>query len=249
MTGAARAEELANINGVSITTEQFMKQLSSIPPQMRSQFEGYEGKKKLLDYMIEEEILAMEGKKQGLENDPAVLAEIEKVKKQAVAQAMAQKIVKEKGTEEGLKAFYEKNAKDFKLIRASHILVNTEEEAKKIKKDLSGGASFEKLAKEKSIDKGSAEKGGDLDYFSKDRMVKAFSDEAFKLKVNEMGGPVHTKFGYHIIKVTDIKTPKYEELTQENKNNIINELVQKEVGQIRSKGNVKVSDENLKKLN
>ncbi|WP_312700506.1 peptidylprolyl isomerase [Sedimentibacter sp.] len=90
-------------------------------------------------------------------------------------------------------------------VRASHILVNTEEEAKAALDRINKGDKFEDVAKDVSID-GSAATGGDLDYFSRIRMVKPFSDAAFSLEVGDVSEPVQSEFGYHIIKLTDKRT-------------------------------------------
>ena len=87
-------------------------------------------------------------------------------------------------------------------VRASHILVETKEEADGIIGQLRSGEDFSKLAQEKS--KGpSGAKGGDLGYFTKDKMVPEFANAAFKLKAGEISSPVKTGFGWHIIKVVD----------------------------------------------
>ncbi|MDO5843701.1 MAG: peptidyl-prolyl cis-trans isomerase [Methanocorpusculum sp.] len=89
-------------------------------------------------------------------------------------------------------------------VKASHILVKTESEAKQILQKISAGDDFSKLAKMFSQCP-SGNKGGDLGYFSKGQMVKPFEDACFKAKVGDVVGPVKTQFGWHIIKVTDIK--------------------------------------------
>lgn len=100
--------------------------------------------------------------------------------------------------------------------RASHILINqfgseekNLEEANKIYNELKAGVNFQSTAKEKSMDPGSAQKGGDLGYFGKGMMVKEFEDAVFSGKVGEVQKPVKTSFGYHIIKVTDRVSKKY----------------------------------------
>ena len=94
-------------------------------------------------------------------------------------------------------------------VKASHILVAKESEAKDIKKQLDDGADFAKLAKEKSTDTGSGTKGGDLGYFTKGKMVQEFEDYAFKDGVEgKISDPIKTQFGYHIIKVVDRKEKK-----------------------------------------
>ena len=85
-------------------------------------------------------------------------------------------------------------------IKCSHILVQKQGEALEIVERLKKGEKFGKLAKELSIDSGSAKKDGNLGYFIKGMMVKPFEDAAFKLQIGEMSEPVKSEFGYHIIK-------------------------------------------------
>lgn len=94
-------------------------------------------------------------------------------------------------------------------VRARHILVPTEAEAKAILAEITKGADFEKLAKEKSKDPGAAAQGGDLGYFTKEQMVPEFADMAFKMSKGTISDPVKSQFGWHIIKVEDkrSKTP------------------------------------------
>lgn len=87
-------------------------------------------------------------------------------------------------------------------IRASHILVKTEEEAKKLYDEIQNGASFAKIAEEKSLCP-SGQNGGDLGFFGKGMMVKPFEDAAFSLNVGEISQPVQTQFGWHLIQLTD----------------------------------------------
>jgi peptidyl-prolyl cis-trans isomerase C len=88
-------------------------------------------------------------------------------------------------------------------VRARHILVETEDEAKAILAELKGGADFAELAKEKSKDPGAAAEGGDLGYFTKDQMVPEFADVAFKMEKGGLSEPVKSQFGWHIIRVED----------------------------------------------
>ena len=85
-------------------------------------------------------------------------------------------------------------------IKCSHILVPKQSQALEILERIKKGEKFGKLAKENSIDSGSAKKDGNLGYFTKGMMVKPFEETAFKLQVGEISNPVKTEFGYHIIK-------------------------------------------------
>jgi len=123
-------------------------------------------------------------------------------------------------TDEDAKAFYDKNSDKFQMpdsVRASHILFAVPQDAKpdvvaakeKLAKDtearIKKGEDFAKLATELSDDPGSKTTGGDLNFFTKDRMVPEFADAAFKMKVGDVSDPVKTQYGFHIIKVTDKK--------------------------------------------
>lgn len=105
-------------------------------------------------------------------------------------------------SEEEMQAYYDQNKEKFEAqegqIRVRHILVETEDQAKELKKELNKGADFEQLAREYSICP-SAANGGDLGFFGRGKMVSEFEDAAFVLKINEISDPIQTQFGWHII--------------------------------------------------
>ncbi|MGF9966282.1 peptidylprolyl isomerase PrsA [Bacillus rhizoplanae] len=140
-------------------------------------------------------------------------------------------------------------------IKASHILVKDEDTAKKVEAELAQGKTFEDLAKQYSEDTGSKDKGGDLGYFGPGKMVKEFEDAAYKLKKGEVSQPVKSQFGYHIIKVTDIKELKpFDQEKDRIKGDMadkkmqdaqfMNDLVTKEI----KKADVKINDKDLKDI-
>lgn len=88
------------------------------------------------------------------------------------------------------------------LVKASHILVKTEDEALKLKEEIENGKDFAQAAMEVSLCP-SGQNGGDLGYFSRGQMVKEFEDAAFGMKKGEVSNPVKTQFGYHLIYLTD----------------------------------------------
>ncbi|MEG7965794.1 peptidylprolyl isomerase PrsA [Bacillus cereus group sp. Sample30] len=155
--------------------------------------------------------------------------------------------IKKSITEKDLKDHYKPE------IKASHILVSDENEAKEIKKKLDAGASFEELAKQESQDLLSKEKGGDLGYFNSGRMAPEFETAAYKLKVGQISNPVTSPNGYHIIKLTDKKELKpYDEVKDSIRKNLEEErisdpifgkkLLQNEL----KKANIKINDSELK---
>ncbi len=125
---------------------------------------------------------------------------------------------KKQVTEEKMRKLYEDSIKAMKPeleIKARHILVPSEEEAKTITAKLKSGEDFAKLAQEFSKDPGSGKEGGDLGWFTTDRMVPEFGDAASKMKPGQVSDPVKTQFGWHIIKVEDVrekKPPSYDEV-------------------------------------
>ena len=128
----------------------------------------------------------------------------------------------EPASDEEIKAAYEARAAEFKVNeqrRASHILVKTKEEAHKVLADLKKAPGrFAELAKKHSQDSGSAEKGGDLEWFSAGMMVKPFEDAVFAMKKEgEIAGPVQSEFGFHVIRLTGIKAGRARPLEEARK--------------------------------
>ncbi len=109
-------------------------------------------------------------------------------------------------TEEAMRKVYDEATKqmaDEEEVSARHILVETEDEAKKILSDLKKGGDFNAIAKDKSKDPGSKENGGDLGFFGKEQMVPEFAEAAYKLNKGQLSEPVKSQFGWHIIRVDD----------------------------------------------
>jgi peptidyl-prolyl cis-trans isomerase C len=119
-------------------------------------------------------------------------------------------------TDENMKKVYEEAAKQItgeQEVHARHILVETEDQAKKVAEDLKKGADFAELAKKESKDPGASD-GGDLGFFTKDQMVPEFSAAAFALEPGKISDPVKTQFGWHVIKVEEKRTRKAPDFEQ-----------------------------------
>lgn len=119
-----------------------------------------------------------------------------------------------KASEDEIKKYYDEHKDEYFTANAAHILVKDVNEANLIKKELSKGADFAQIAKEKSTDKGSAEKGGELGEFSNGMMVKEFEDVVKTIKVGEISDPVESQFGFHIIKLNRFENKKLEEVKE-----------------------------------
>lgn len=205
---------IIKINSIVVTNEQLQEEIGKLPPNIRGFFNGKEGISRLVEEIKKREILYLEAKKKGLDKDPEFKKKIEDFTKVNLINAIITKNLNPstmKVTPEEAKEYYEKNKSEFQQpaqVRASHILVQTEEEAKDIYSKVKKGEKFEELAKEYSQDKMNAEKGGDLGYFSKGQMEPNFDAAVFKLDKGEISKPVKTTFGWHVIKLTDSKPAK-----------------------------------------
>jgi peptidyl-prolyl cis-trans isomerase C len=125
-------------------------------------------------------------------------------------------------------------------VRARHILVKTEDEAKAIIAELKKGADFAELARQKSTDPGAAE-GGDLGYFPKEEMVPEFADAAFKLEKGQVSEPIHTRFGWHVIKLEDKRerqVPAFDQVRDQLANHLVRKAQAELITKLRADAKV-----------
>lgn len=222
---AEKPAAAATVNGEAITLEELNKQYGRLPEQYRL----FITKESILDRMIDEKILLQEAKKQGIAvTDSDVEKAIDdSIEQNSLTKEGFEELVKEQGlTIEDVRESYKKQLlvnglldKEVRgkiaipqddvrayydgLIRASHILAETEEGANKIYEELMAGGNFSGIAEKSSIDTSTAVRGGDLGEFGRGQMVAEFEDAAFSLKIGEVSKPVKTQFGWHIIKRTE----------------------------------------------
>jgi peptidyl-prolyl cis-trans isomerase C len=225
----AMAQNLAVVNGKPVPSSRadaMIKQLAAQgqqdSPQLRSMVK---------EELINREILIQEADKLGLGNNPDVKSQLDIARQSIVIRALvADYLKKHPVTDAEVKTEYDKfksQAGD-KEYRARHILVDKEEDAKGIIAKLKGGAKFEDLAKQ-SKDPGSAANGGDLDWASPASYVKPFSDALVGLQKGQVTEtPVKTQFGYHVIKLEDVRAAKIPAL-EEVKPQIAESLQQKKL--------------------
>lgn len=193
---------VARVNQTEITygtfearLEDLQQERGPIPPDKRGE---------LLRALVREEVLAQEAAAGHLEQDAAVKVRMEAAKRQVLVQELLRRQIAKLGkvTDEDVRKMYEENKPLFaaESVGASHIMVKTEAEAEAIRQELVAGKDFAELAKAKSQDTGSAEKGGDLGMLSHGQTVSEFETAAFALKEGELSPVVKTQYGYHIIK-------------------------------------------------
>ncbi len=244
-------EVVATIDGKPVTRQDVLDSASDLPPQYMAQIDKLFPQ--LLNRLIGIQLVQAKGREQGLADDPEVKRLVKQAEEEAISRAYIQKVVEQKVNDEAIQKIYDEDLKEHPPqieIRASHILVKTEDEAKEIIKELSGGADFATLAKEKSIDKGSGQNGGDLNWFTKDTMVKEFSDAAFAMQRGDVSKvPVKSQFGWHIIKITDsrMQTPvPLEQKKDDIRKALSQEAVHQEVQSLIGGAKIEYSKEEYK---
>ena len=165
----------------------------------------------LVTHLIDMVLLSRAAEEQGLSSSDDFKRRFAAMRQKLLAGLMLRQIAQKDVSEQAMHKVYDDAVKqmgDEQEVRARHILVETEDQAKAIQADLKKGADFAELAKQKSKDPAAAD-GGDLGYFTKDQMVPEFADVAFKMYPGQLSNPVKTQFGWHVIKVEDkrIKQP------------------------------------------
>lgn len=218
---------LATVNGQKITQLDVTLAAEDLGPQLQQQLKGKARDAYVLDYLVDSTLVAQKAKNDGAEKTPDFAAKMEYAKDKVLMESMLTGIAKSVTNDATLHKIYDQAAaaqKPEPEIHARHILVATEADAQTVLKRLKAGEEFAKVAKEMSKDPGS--EGGDLGWFTKERMVPAFADAAFKLKDGQISDPVKTQFGWHVIQVEGHRTKSFPPFDQV-KDQIVRYAVQK----------------------
>ena len=252
------AQVLVSVNGAKISTQDVNNALmeatqgrfNQVPADKQEEF-----KKQVLQQLIAKELVYGDAVKTGVLKSKEFKNEFKKVqsrikKELAIQVWQKQQLDKVKVSAKELKAYYDKNQEEFnekESVHARHILVKTEDEAKKIisqLKSLKGSAlktKFIELAKEKSTGP-SGPKGGDLGFFSKGQMVPEFNSKVFSMKVGSITKkPVKTQFGYHIIYLEEKRSASVRTFTE------VKSFIEQRLKMEKFKDVMKKTMENLQK--
>ncbi len=200
---------ILEVGGDKITYSEVEKIWKALFPEGQApEFSRFDDKvrENVLRGIISEHAIYEKAKASGIENSEKIKKMLERLKRKFITQEFLEQQVEAKISDADVRKEYDRLAaemKDKKEVRARHILVKTEEEAKELKKKLDDDADFAKLATEKSLDTASAKRGGDLGYFGEDVMTPEFSKAAFAMDKGDISDPVKTDFGWHIIKLED----------------------------------------------
>jgi peptidyl-prolyl cis-trans isomerase C len=210
---------IARVNGVEIRASDLAVAEEEVGAQLQN-LSPEDKRDRLVSYLTDTILVARAAELKKVPDTDEFKRRMNFLRNKTLMELMLQNEGKASATEEAMRKVYEDAARQLagqKEVRARHILVKTEEEAKAIAEQIKKGADFADLAKEKSEDSSKAE-GGDLGYFTEDQMVPEFAQVAFKMEKGQVSDPVKTQFGWHIIKVEDKRTkpvPEFDKVKEQ----------------------------------
>ncbi|MEW6450261.1 MAG: peptidylprolyl isomerase [Pseudomonadota bacterium] len=197
---------IAKVNGVEIRQSDLTMAEEDLAGNIPPQIQGDAKKDYLVAYLTDVILVAKAAEAKKVQDSKEFKSRLAYTRNKLLMESLLQSEAKAAVTPDATKKVYEDAVKqmgDEQEVRARHILVPSEDEAKAILAELKKGTDFAELAKQKSKDPGAAAEGGDLGYFTKEQMVPEFAEVAFKLDKGQISDPVKSQFGWHIIKVED----------------------------------------------
>lgn len=243
---------VATVNGSKITEKDLRfaeieigSDLGKLAPESR--------RRVLIEYLIENQLFAEAANKQNLAKTPTFDDRMEYMRRRALREEFFETQIKPSVGEAAAKTFYNDQIKGMKPqeeVKARHILVETEEQARDLLEQINRGADFADVAKEHSLDPGTKPRGGLLGFFSRGQMVPQFEDAAFKLSAGDVSEPVQSRFGWHLIKVEEKRNkplPKFEDVKERILNSMILQRAQAKAQELRKAAKVEYLDPEIKK--
>jgi peptidyl-prolyl cis-trans isomerase C len=207
---------IATVDGKPLTEGDLALVLTDIHPSGKAL--DPQRREQVIDFLIKFKLVSAAAAEAKLDQGPEFQAKLAFLRDKALMETYLDQKGKAGVTEDAVKKIYDETIKDIKPedeVRARHVLLETEDEAKKAAERIKGGEDFAVVAKELSKDPGSGAEGGDLGFFLKEQMVPEFSEVAFKMKAGEVSAPVKSQYGWHIIKVEEKRQraiPKLDEV-------------------------------------
>lgn len=243
---------VAKIGDIEIHQSELDLAIANLDPQLQ-QLPDEQKKVAALSGAIDVKLLALNAEAEGMREDADFKRRVAFIADRELHNAYFKKHVVDAVTDADVKARYDKEVAALpqqEEIRARHILVKTEEEAKAIIADLDAGKDFIEIAKEKSTDPNKSE-GGDLGYFTKGRMVPEFEEAAFALEKGAYSkAPVKSQFGFHVIKLEDKRTaapPSLEEVGPQVRQLVMRDKYLELIEKAKAASKIEIVDEELRK--
>jgi peptidyl-prolyl cis-trans isomerase C len=242
-SAAAKKTLVAKVEGKRIYRRDVEAAFRSLPPEIQKR--GLESVyENVLEMLIERRMVTVYGRRENFHKDKEVKRRLRVAEDQIIREVYLNRLIKKYLTEDRIRAHYDAYVKKNPPkteVHARHILVKEEAKAKSLIGEIEAGKDFAEVARANSVGP-SASRGGDLGYFSKGEMVKAFSDVAFALKKGEISKtPVKTQFGWHVIKVEEKRTraaPPYAKIKGQMRREVWAQLGQNFLRQYREQAKV-----------
>jgi len=215
LAAPASAKVLARVNGAEITDEDVKIAMEDIGSSLPQQIEGPARQAYILDYLIDAKLVAQKAEADKMGEGPEFAKKVAYYRDKVRMEDLLGKVAKDAATGTAIQKTYDDVAKQQKPeeeVRARHILVESEPDAQAALKRVTGGEDFAKVANEMSKDPGS--KGGELGWFTKERMVPEFAEAAFKMQPGQISDPVKSQFGWHIIQLEERRQKQFPSLDQ-----------------------------------
>jgi peptidyl-prolyl cis-trans isomerase C len=215
LAAPASAKVLARVNGAEITDEDVKIAMEDIGSSLPQQIEGPARQAYILDYLIDAKLVAQKAEADKMGEGPEFAKKVAYYRDKVLMEDLLGKVAKDAATDTAIQQTYDDVAKQQKPeeeVRARHILVESEPDAQAALKRVKGGEDFAKVANEMSKDPGS--KGGELGWFTKERMVPEFAEAAFKMQPGQISDPVKSQFGWHIIQLEERRQKQFPSLDQ-----------------------------------
>ncbi len=212
---------VAKVNGIEIRQSDLALAEEDLGQNAPPQMAGEAKRDYLIAYLTDVILVAKAAEDKKVIDTPDFKRRLAFIRNKLLMESLLQAEGKAAVTDQALRAVYDDAVKQMsneQEVRASHILVPTEDEAKAILAELKKGGDFAAIATEKSKDPGAAAQGGDLGYFTKEQMVPEFAEVAFKLDKGQLSDPVKSQFGWHVIKVEDKRSkpaPEFEKVKEQ----------------------------------
>lgn len=241
---------LAKIDGAPITEADIADALADIGPGLPEKLEGAERQKYLLDYLIDLKLVAKKAEADKVAGGAEFTRRLAYYHDKLEMEGLLMSVAKTAGTEDAARKAYDAAAKaqpPEPEVHARHILLPDEAAAKAALARVKAGEDFAKVATELSKDPGG--EGGDLGWFTRDKMVPEFADAAFKLEPGQISEPVKSQFGWHIIKVEEkrMKTfPPFEQLKDQAMRYVAQKAQSEMITELRGKAKIERFDEPAK---
>ena len=249
IAGPVRAADdpvLAKVNGTEIKKSDVALAEEELGPSL-AQMDPATKDENVLSFLIDMKIVAKAAEDKKVGDSDEFKKRMAFARNRLLMDSLLASEGKAATTDDAMKKVYEEASKQIageQEVRARHILVETEDEAKAVKAELDKGADFAELAKKKSKDPGSAD-GGDLGFFTKEQMVPEFSAVAFSMDPGKISDPVKSQFGWHIIKVEEKrnrKAPDFDQVKGQIENYVTRKAQADYVAKLRTEAKVERMD-------